>query len=470
MEVKKYTTKNLFVAECELAYLISRMASTPLNDDEKIDATYGTELTELQRSAVDLMCSRRISVMHGLPGSGKTTTLKQVVISFQKAGLKGIAIAPSAKAVKRMRDVLSPALTTLGSLIFGTAHLILKYKGELFAVNEDKPLEYDYIIMDECSMAGQELALALMKAIDHNETRLILVGDSNQLPSVDSGRVFHDIIDSMVVPTAYLSEIHRQAKDSGVIINSVNVLKGQKLQPMKDEHAAMPVKWPDFEIVYVNNPQHGKNIIKDYVTSYLPTKYGFDPLKDIQYLVPGHNSPVGVKAMNETLMAHFNPNRKPIFCGFAKGDKVICRKNMYNRGIVNGDSGIVTRVKTSSIIVDFGEGCGMHGSGAVELDGSVIHNIKMSYACTVHSSQGSEYPCVVLGIFTSHYTLLIRNLLYTGMTRPKKNLVIVGEKKAIAVAIKNNAPLKRVTDLSRRVIGFTKAINAVKSVGGEAKK
>lgn len=472
--VKKYTTRELFVDECELAYLVGRMVNCEL-PKPPVKPEYGSELTTLQRSAVDIMCNKRISIMHGLPGSGKTTTLKQVVASLDAIGLKGIAIAPSAKAVKRMRDVLSSTLkngsSKGGSLTFATAHSALKYKGDSFAMCEEDPLPYDYIIMDECSMGGQELFLALFKAIDYNNTRLILVGDSNQLPSVDSGRVFHDMIKSDTIPTAYLGEIHRQAKNSGIIVNSVNVLEGRKLEPFTSlvGHECDPAspsdtvqtKFADFEIVYVNNPQHGRNVIKDYVTAYLPMKFGFDPLRDIQYLIPGHNSPVGVKAMNETFMGHFNPTRKPAFCGFAAGDKVICRKNMYQHGIINGDNGIVTRVKTASMLVDFGEGCGVHGSGIVEVVGNMISNIKMSYACTVHSSQGSEYPCVVLGMFTSHYKLLVRNLLYTGMTRPKKHLVIVGEKKAITIAIGNNAPMRRVTCLHSRIKAFTAAHKAV---------
>lgn len=481
LNVKKYTTRELFVAECELAYLIGRMVNCELPERDT-HVIYGEELTTLQRSAVDAMCNNRISIMHGLPGSGKTTTLKQVVASFDAMGLKGMAIAPSAKAVKRMRDVLSGVLKRSAGtklLTFATAHSALKYKGSSFAMCEEDPLQCDYIIMDECSMGGQELFLALFKAIDYNNTRLILVGDSNQLPSVDSGRVFFDMIRSDMIQTVYLSEIHRQAKNSGIIVNSVNVLQGKKLQPFtaiaghecdpKHPDDALQTKFSDFEVVYVNNPQHGKTVIKDYVTAYLPMKYGFDPLCDIQYLVPGHSSLVGVKAMNETFMGHFNPQRKPAFCGFATGDKVICRKNMYQHGIINGDNGIVTRVKTASMLVDFGEGCGVHGSGIVEVVGGMIGNIKMSYACTVHSSQGSEYPCVVLGIFTSHYKLLVRNLLYTGMTRPKKHLVIVGEKKAIAVATGNNAPLKRVTCLHDRIKRFTAAHKiSIQAVAGKA--
>lgn len=454
MQIKenRYTKKDLLVSECELAYLIARMACTKMT--RTISPEHGKELTGIQRSAVDLICSNRISIMHGLPGSGKTTALKQVVISLDKAGLKGLAAAPSAKAVKRMRDVLAGSST---SLAFMTAHAALKYGGTSFKMNQDNMLGYDYIIIDESSMGGQELFLALMKAIDHTETMLILVGDSNQLPSVDSGKVFHDLILSKVIPTAYLDEIHRQAAGSGIIINSVNVLNGGKLCPGPCDGA----KYKDFEVVYVNNPTHGRSVIRDYVTAYLPMHYNLDPLKDIQYLVPGHAGEVGVKSMNESFMSHFNPSRKPSYCGFAVGDKVLCRKNMYRSGIINGDCGIVTRIKTASMLVDFGEGCGLYGSGLVEVDGTMIGNIKMSYACTIHSSQGSEYPCVVLGIFTSHYKLLVRNMLYTGMTRPKKHLVIIGEKKAISIAIRNNAPLKRVTCLPLRVAKFKEAYDKV---------
>ncbi|HXX80138.1 MAG TPA: ATP-binding domain-containing protein, partial [Thermodesulfovibrionales bacterium] len=303
--------------------------------------------------------------------------------------------------------------------------------------------ETDLIVIDETSMVDTVLMYQFLKAVPQNAT-LILVGDVDQLPSVGAGNVLKDIIDSGAVPTVRLNEIFRQAKESMIIVNAHRVNGGE--MPIVTYHGSHP---QDFFFFQIEEPEKALEKIIELCKEKIPQRFGFKPIEDIQVLTPMHRGVVGASNLNTELQKCLNPSTDEFTRGgktLKVGDKVMQIRNNYDKEVFNGDIGRITRIdrEEQEVVVNY-------DGRAVPYEYTELDEIVHAYAVSVHKSQGSEYPVVVIPILTQHYMLLQRNLLYTGITRGKKMVVLVGTKKAIAIAIKNNKPQKRYTLLRERL-------------------
>ena len=327
-----------------------------------------------------------------------------------------------------------------------TIHRMLEYsfrKGG-FQRKEQRPLDCDLLIIDEASMIDTVLMHHLMKAIPPGAT-LILVGDVNQLPSVGPGNVLRDIIGSGTVSVVELNEIFRQAKKSLIIVNAHHMNNG--LMPLlstgKNES--------DFYFIEEQDPDEAPGVIIKLVTDRIPRRFGFGPLEDIQVLTPMHKGTVGVANLNTMLQEALNSRGEGVERGsrvFRRGDKVIQLTNNYDKEVFNGDMGRIAGVDLEGQVLTV-----CFEGRDVDYDFSDLDEIALAYAIPVHKSQGSEYPAVVITIFTQHYALLQRNLIYTAVTRARKLVVMVGTKKALAIAVRDNKPERRYTCLAQRLCG-----------------
>jgi exodeoxyribonuclease V alpha subunit len=326
-----------------------------------------------------------------------------------------------------------------------TIHRILGYnhvKGG-FLRNEKSPLNVDLIVVDEASMVDTILMYQLLRAIP-DEASLVLVGDINQLPSVGPGNVLADIIRSSMVGVVELKEIHRQSAGSRIIVNAHRVNMGlmPELTPPGDEAG-------DFYFIEQEDPEKILNIIKELVTNRIPERFRMDPMEDIQILCPMHKGMVGTDNLNRVLQSTLNRQESLIQRGersFKLNDRVMQVRNNYEKEVFNGDIGKVKMVQkdTGALIVDF-------DGRDVIYDSSELDELVLAYAISVHKSQGSEYPCVIIPLLMQHYILLQRNLLYTAITRAKKLVIIIGNKRALAYCVKNTRTIKRYTLLERRL-------------------
>jgi exodeoxyribonuclease V alpha subunit len=315
-----------------------------------------------------------------------------------------------------------------------------------FEKNEEHPLDCDLLIVDEASMIDTLLMHHLLKAIPVKAT-FILVGDTNQLPSVGAGNVLKDIIDSKIAPVVELNKIFRQAQSSSIIVNAHQINNG--LMP----NLKSPLNKPDdFYFIEQEEPEKVLELIISLIKDRIPKRFGFNPVQEIQVLTPMHRGVVGAGNLNIELQKALNPkdDLEVIRGGrcFKVNDKVMQITNNYNKEVFNGDIGRIAAIDPEAqelaVIIDDRE---------VIYDYSELDELVLAYAISVHKSQGSEYPAVILPILTQHYILLQRNLLYTGVTRGKKLVVIVGTKRAMAIAIKNNKTEKRYTLLKYRLMG-----------------
>jgi exodeoxyribonuclease V alpha subunit len=429
---------------------------TPVLDGEENGKKW--ELKYQQPEACKNACENAISVLCGLPGTGKTTTLRATVSSFVNAGMKVVVLGPTGAASKRASSIINagsideaiPCYTVHSYLGYNPAFDKFKYN------RRNKRCDADVVVVDEFPMLDTILARNIVESIDHRKTRLVLQGDPHQLPSVSAGNIGHDIIRSGVFKQVMLDKVLRQGANSGIVHNANRVIKGEKLI------TADPVTGETFtDFFFVNKEgENGQEEARDYIKTIVHKKLverrGYDPMKDIQVLCPGHKSIIGVKELNKHMQELLNPNGKKMASWLRVGDKVVNNKNNWNLNIVNGDVGYIIGHKMerdsdgeldNRYDVDFGPGAGPNGDGIVSLTIDQLTNLSLGYASTVHKSQGSEYRCVIMPLFCAHYTLLYRNLLYTGMTRARELLVLVGEKKALGMAIRNNSPSKRMSNL-----------------------
>jgi exodeoxyribonuclease V alpha subunit len=347
--------------------------------------------------------------------------------------------APTGRAAKRMSETTGHESKTI--------HRLLEYnmrKGG-FQKNEESPLDCDLLIVDEASMIDTLLMHHLLKAIPVTAT-FIMVGDVNQLPSVGAGNVLKDIIDSGILPVVQLNEIFRQAKESSIIVNAHKINEGiiPNLKSNQD-------KVDDFYFIEQEDPEKVLEMIINLVRERIPKRFGFNSVNDIQVLTPMHRGTVGAGNLNIELQKALNPGEEGVLRGgrlFKVNDKVMQIVNNYDKEVYNGDIGRIAAIdeeaKEVKVIMDDRD---------IVYDYSDLDELVHAYAVSVHKSQGSEYPAVVIPILTQHYVLLQRNLLYTGVTRGKKLVVIVGTKKAMAIAVKNNKTEKRYTLLKQRLIG-----------------
>nr|MCR5304650.1 AAA family ATPase [Lachnospiraceae bacterium] len=408
----------------------------------------GMEYDEIQGDAIRKAASSKVMVLTGGPGTGKTTTTDGIIAAYKAYGLKILLAAPTGRAAKRMTEATGMEAKTL--------HRLLEFKPpEGYQKNEENPLEGDVLIVDECSMIDIILMNALLKAIPPS-MRLILVGDIDQLPSVGAGNVLRDIIDSGVFPVVRLTRIFRQAQESRIITNAHRVNKG--LMPEIDNG-----KGSDFFFREVEDADEAAGLIVDLVREKLPSYYHVDP-SDIQVLTPMQKGVVGAINLNVSLQEALNPPEQEVFMRgrgrvsvhkeclyhrgytYRSGDKVMQIRNNYDKDVFNGDIGIIGSVnetdKTLTVIFD---------GRNVEYELTELDELVHAYATTIHKAQGSEYPFVVMPVMMNHYIMLQRNLVYTGITRAKKGLVVVGTKKALAYAVRNLVVTKRNSLLKERL-------------------
>ena len=376
-------------------------------------------------------------VITGGPGTGKTTIINAVLKIFSKLKIKIILGAPTGRAAKRMFETTGHEAKTI--------HRMLEYSfaKKKFLKDENNQLECDLMILDESSMIDTVLMHYLLKPLPPTTT-LIMVGDVNQLPSVGPGNVLRDIISSGVAPVVQLKEIFRQAKESQIIVNAHRINSG--LMPRTESSGVKP---DDFYFIEQENPEEVLRIIIELVKERIPRRFGLDPIDDIQVLSPMHKGIAGAANLNMELQKELNPSDHALVRGnrgFRVRDKVMQIRNNYDKEVFNGDLGRIRSIDPDSreVIISFdGRDVVYHFS---ELD-----EIVLAYAVSVHKSQGSEYPAVVIPILTQHYMLLQRNLIYTAVTRGEKLVVMVGSKKALSIAVNNNRMEKRYTYLSKRL-------------------
>ena len=399
-----------------------------------VEDRIGLALAESQVAAIRLALISKVLVMTGGPGVGKTTIVKAILRILAAKGVKLLLCAPTGRAAKRMSEATGFEARTIHRL------LEVDPKGGGFKRGNENPLDCDLLVVDETSMVDVLLMQALMQAMP-DQAALLLVGDIDQLPSVGPGQVLADVIASGAVPVVRLTEVFRQAAQSHIISSAHRINQGS-IPDLSPPEAAS-----DFYFVPAADPESAVGRILELVKTRIPRRFGFDPVRDIQVLCPMNRGGVGARSLNIELQAALNPagDRKVERFGwtFAPGDKVMQIENDYDKEVYNGDIGYIDDVDPDAgeIVASFDGRVVRYGFGELDM-------LVPAYAATIHKSQGSEYPAVVIPMLTQHYAMLQRNLLYTGVTRGKRLVVLVGQKKAIAIAVRNVAGRRRWSKLS----------------------
>ncbi len=419
-------------------YQLSRVSRIETGDvDTEIDAIEqrdGVSFAPRQRDGLSKALTHSVMVLTGGPGTGKTTTVNGMISLFEARKKRVVLAAPTGRAAKRMQEATGKDARTI--------HRLLEFSpGTGFVRNAENPLEGDAFIVDEISMVDVLLMNSLLRAVPVSAT-LILVGDIDQLPSVGPGSVLKDVIESRIIEVVTLNEIFRQAQTSRIVTNAHGINSGgmPELDNRRDG---------DFFFLEVPDPVAVADTIVDLCRERLPKTYSFDPHEDIQVLSPMHRGEAGAQSLNERLQAALNPTGTEVTRGgvrYRDGDKVMQVRNNYDKDVFNGDIGRVTQIDTTEqeVSVAFGERTATYEYG--ELD-----ELAQAYAITVHKSQGSEFRAVVVPITTQHFVMLQRNLIYTAITRAKGLVVMVGTRKALGIAVKNNAVSLRNTTLVERL-------------------
>ena len=433
-----------FVSETSIASLMKILIGAPksirkIDSDKAIDwvqRQLSITLAKNQVEAIRCAVENKVMIITGGPGTGKTTIINAILKIFSRLGVKVLLAAPTGRAAKRMNETTGHEAKTI--------HRLLEYsiqKGG-FQKNEEKPLDCHLIILDEASMIDTILLYHLLKAIPPEAT-FILVGDVNQLPSVGAGNILKDMIASGAVPVVELNEIFRQAKESLIIVNAhkINngVLPSLELSGPKD----------DFYFIEQEDPGRVLSIILELTKDRIPTRFGLDPVDDIQVLTPMHKGTVGAGNLNVELQKALNPGEDGLVRGnrnFRVNDKVMQIKNNYDKEVFNGDIGRITSIdqENHEVKISF-------DGRDVPYDYTDLDEIVLAYAVSVHKSQGSEYPAVIVPILTQHYILLQRNLIYTAVTRGRRLVVVIGTRKALSIGIGNDKTEKRYTYLRYRL-------------------
>lgn len=435
-----------FAAEMGLARRIKAFLSVPMNygkidADEVIDRVHrrlAIRLSPEQLNVLDKIFDSRLSVITGGPGTGKTTLVKSVQLLFKSQG-KSIALAaPTGRAAKRLSEVTTAPASTIHRL------LAYDFKSGLFNRNENNPIDADVIIIDEASMVDAFLMYNLLKAVPMRSV-LILVGDASQLPPVGPGNALRDIIDSGRVPVFHLNRIFRQAAQSLIIQNAHRINSGRGI--ITDPGEEYPE--PDFYFIEEEDQERMVSMVLTMCRERIPNKFGFDPMTQIQVLSPMHKGPAGTVNLNKALQQALNPGSEGLKKGehiYRVGDKVMQIRNNYSKEVFNGDIGTIRAIRPGekSIVVDY-------ETGPVSYAYEEMDELVLAYSISVHKSQGSEYPAVIMLLSTSHFVLLQRNLVYTGITRAKRLMVLVGSPKAVSIAVGNDKPSRRATRLAERL-------------------
>jgi exodeoxyribonuclease V alpha subunit len=436
----------LYRAECEVARGVRRLLSQKPPDSLGVERAISRfererkiELAPSQRRAVETASRERCAIITGGPGVGKTTIVRAVLAVLQSEGLSVRLAAPTGRAAKRLSEATGHEASTLHRL------LELDPREGGFQRHARRPLEADALIIDEASMIDIELAAALFAALPPS-VRLLFVGDADQLPSVGPGAVLRDLIDSGNVPSVRLAEIFRQVAASGIVQNAHRILRGEMPESNDADDPSA-----DFFIVRRRTPEEAADTVRELVTSRIPRRFQFDPRRDVQVLTPMHRGAAGTAALNEILQAALNPDGNAIELRAQKlrvGDKVIQTRNDYDREVFNGDVGYIESLslEARSLRVRFDH-------GLVDYDESALDSLTLSYAMSVHKSQGSEYAAMVMPLLTTHFVMLSRNLLYTAVTRARRLCVLVADPRALKLAVDDTRRDVRRTRLAERLRG-----------------
>jgi exodeoxyribonuclease V alpha subunit len=394
------------------------------------------QLADEQKEAIRKAATSKLLVVTGGPGTGKTTLVNGIIRILEKKGRRILLAAPTGRAAKRMAETTGREAKTI--------HRLLEFNPKKFGFDRDasNPLEADVVILDEASMIDTVLAYNVLKALPLH-CQLVLVGDIDQLPSVGPGSVLGDVIRSGVADVVRLKHIFRQAHESLIVSSAHRVNQG--LMPDMPPEGSKA----DFFFIERNEPEDIAATLKTLVREHIPHKFGLDPVDDIQVLSPMQRGLLGVANVNAELQALLNPTGEALVRGsrtLRTGDKVMQVRNNYDLNVFNGDIGRLRRIDAveQEVEVEF-------DGRAVTYDYSDLDDLVLAYACSIHKSQGSEYPCVVIPVHTQHYVMLQRNLLYTGITRGKRLVILVGSKRALAIAVKNNTVDERHTMLAERL-------------------
>lgn len=440
--------KELHQAETGLANRLKALLSVPQQpvkiDPEQIVAEVqkklAINLSAEQLNVLEQIFSHRISIITGGPGTGKTTLLRSITAVFESLGKSVELAAPTGRAARRLADVTRRKAKTIHRL------LGYSFRDGQFIRNQDNPLDADALIVDEASMVDTVLMYNFLKAVPPSAV-LVLVGDVFQLPSVGPGNVLADIIQSNCMPVFYLNKIFRQDRESPIVLNAHRVRDGKTpdfdSSDRIDGHS-------EFYFLEQDDPQQVVSTIVQLCRQKLPQLFGIDPIHDLQVLTPMHKGLVGTINLNHVLQDALNPNpvlQESIGSSFKINDKVMHLKNNYQKDVYNGDIGTVRHIdkKNGQLLVDY------YGR-TVEYNASDLDEITVAYAISVHKSQGSEYPAVIIPLLTQHYVMLQRNLLYTAMTRGKKLVILIGTRKALSIALKNDQPQQRLSRLADRLM------------------
>jgi len=442
-----------YLAENRIAERMARLSSAPksirpIDTDKAVEWVQGRltfMLAEKQVHAIRCALDNKVMIITGGPGTGKTTIINAILKIYSKVKVKTLLAAPTGRAAKKMTEATGHEAKTI--------HRLLEYslqKGG-FKKDEADPLDCDVLFIDEASMIDTLLMHYLIKAVPPTAT-LIIVGDVNQLPSVGAGNVLHDLIESEIIPVVRLNEIFRQAKASQIVINAHRINNGELPLIKPDDLAASE---SDFYFINQEDPEKVLQIILELVSQRIPRRFGYDSTDDIQVLAPMHKGIVGTGNLNIELQGLLNPGNISISRGdrnFRIRDKVMQVRNNYEKEVYNGDIGRIVGIdpEAQALSISFDK-------RQVDYEYSHLDEIVLAYAVSVHKSQGSEYPVVVLPVLTQHYLLLQRNLIYTAVTRGRKLVVLVGTWKALAMGVRNDKMRRRYTHLRQRLAGLKDA-------------
>ncbi|HIQ21368.1 MAG TPA: ATP-dependent RecD-like DNA helicase [Planctomycetes bacterium] len=437
----------LYHAEVGLAKAIRRLAAHPEHPLPRIEvakaigwveARLGLRLAAGQREAIRQACCHKVLVITGGPGVGKTTLVRSLIEIFEAKGLRPVLAVPTGRAAKRLAETTGRTAKTL--------HRLMEFDPASggFRRDAEHPLAGDLLVLDETSMVDAVLAYQFLRALPPRAC-LVLVGDADQLPSVGPGAVLADLISSRAVPVVRLTEIFRQARQSRIVTAAYAINAGRlpDLEP--------PEALSDFYFIPCDRPEDILGIIQRLVDERIPDRFSCDPRTDVQVLTPMNRSLLGTRHLNQLLQQTLNPDRGQPWVErygwtFREGDRVIQLENDYRRDVFNGELGVVEKINRidQQVIVSF-------DGRRVEYDLGDLDELALAYALSIHKSQGSEYPCVVIPLHTQHYPMLKRNLLYTAVTRGKRLVVIVGSEKALRMCVRRPDTARRFTALRRRL-------------------